>query len=106
MITLKDKILHCLQKYPQTRDSDVLLTRAVWHEYHFGSVWQHNGRTAVYTEDLMKLPREDHCKRIRAKIQNEEHKFLPTSETVRKTRKIEEFWWCREMGDRSNPSNG
>lgn len=42
---------------------------------------------------IIELPREDNIKRVRAKIQNEEHKYLPTTEEVRKQRKISEEEW-------------
>jgi hypothetical protein len=104
-MNLKQKIEHCLTKYPETRNSDVLLTRAVWHEFHNSKIFKHNDKPAVYLEDMMDLPREDNVKRWRAKIQNEEHKFLPTSEEVCRARKIEEFWWHGEMS-KSNPALG
>lgn len=102
---LQDKIEHCLFKYPQTRNSDILLTRAVWHEFHNSKIFKVNDRPAIFLEDMMDLPREDNIKRIRAKIQNNLHKFLPNSEEVRKQRKINEVWWHREMSP-SNPSRG
>lgn len=49
---------------------------------------------------IMELPREDNIKRIRAKIQNEEHKYLPTTLEVARQRKInEEDWkaWSRNQ---------
>lgn len=104
-MSLKEKILFCLEKHPQTRNSDILLTRAVWHEFNNSKIFQHEGRPAVYLEDMMDLPREDNIKRLRAVIQNVEHKFLPTSEEVCRQRKIEEFWWHSEMSP-SNPSRG
>lgn len=42
---------------------------------------------------IMDLPREDNIKRIRAKIQNEEHKYLPTTLEVARQRKISEEEW-------------
>lgn len=49
---------------------------------------------------IINLPREDNIKRIRAKIQNEEHKYLPTTLEVARQRKIaEEDWraWSRNQ---------
>ncbi|MCK9544955.1 MAG: hypothetical protein M0R03_23310 [Novosphingobium sp.] len=102
---LRSKILHCLNKYPDTRNSDILLTRAVWYEFHNSKIFQHNGKPAIYTEDLIDLPREDNVKRIRAKIQNEENNFLPTDINVVKQRKINEEVW-RNYCSPSNPSKG
>jgi len=104
-MNLKKKIEYCLEKWPETRNSDIYLTRAVWWEFHNSKVFKHDGRTAVYLEDLMDLPREDNIKRLRAKIQNDEHRFVPTDELVCQARRIEEFWWRGEMS-RSNPSLG
>lgn len=47
----------------------------------------------VELKNIMDLPREDNVKRIRAKIQNEEKKYLPTSLEVAKQRKINEEDW-------------
>lgn len=95
--TLADKVLRCLQKYPDTRNSDMLLTRAVWFEFYPSLGFQHNGKLSHYDEDLMKLPREDNVKRIRAKIQNDSHLLLPTSLSVIKRRKLNEKEWYRKM---------
>ena len=43
--------------------------------------------------EIMKLPREDNVKRIRAIIQNEEGRFLPTTQQVAKRRDIEMDKW-------------
>lgn len=50
-------------------------------------------KSLVELAKIVDLPREDHIKRIRAKIQNEEKKFLPTTEEVRRQRKISEEDW-------------
>lgn len=105
MHNLKQKISYCLEKHPQTRNSDILLMRAVWYEFNNSKIFKHNDRPAVYLEDLMDLPTHDNIKRLRAVIQNVEHKFLPTDEAVRKQRKINESWWHEEMSP-SNPSMG
>jgi len=104
MINLQIKVEHCLAKYPDTRNSDILLTRAVWWEYHNSSIFEHNGRKAVHLDDLMDLPREDHIKRLRAKL-NEAGKYLPTDEKVIKQRRLLEKVWHQEMSP-SNPSKG
>lgn len=96
---LKDKILYCLEKSEETRNSDVALTVAVWLKFYPELV----SYDSIKLASLFKLPSQDNIKRIRAKIQNGEHKFLPTSEEIRKHRKILEVWWRREMSP-SNPS--
>lgn len=102
---LRYKILHCLEKYPSTRNSDIDLTLKVWHEFHNSKLIEINGREYVGVLDLFELPREDHVKRIRAKIQNEEHKFLPTSFEVVKKRKINQEIWRTNMA-KNNPAWG
>lgn len=47
----------------------------------------------VKLTDVLFLPREDNIKRIRAKIQNEEHRYLPTTPEIRAKRKISESEW-------------
>lgn len=104
-MNLKDKILFCLERYPETRNSDILLTRAVWYEFHNSKLFEMNGKKAVLLESLMDLPREDHVKRIRAKIQNEEKRFLPTDLKILKQRKLLAEEWRFNMMP-SNPARG
>jgi hypothetical protein len=96
-ITLKDKILVCLQRDEESRNSDIRLTQTLWWTYHNSSIIkQEVDGEAVYfvkLRDLFTLPREDAIKRVRAIIQNVDHKFLPTKEEVRKQRKINEERW-------------
>lgn len=96
---LKIAVLGCLQDYPKARDSDQYLTIMVWMR-HFPSriVELPDGSKAVRLRDVMEMPREDTIKRVRAIIQNDEGKWLPTSLAVAKKRKInEEVWrdYCR-----------
>jgi hypothetical protein len=51
----------------------------------------------VQLEKLFDLPREDNLKRIRAKIQNEEGKYLPTKKEIALKRGIEESKWHKAM---------
>lgn len=105
MLDLKFKILHCLEKYPQTRNSDIDLTTKVWYEFHNSHLISINGKEYVSVLDLFELPREDHIKRIRAKIQNEQHLFLPTDEKILKQRKLLAEKWRIDMMP-SNPARG
>lgn len=96
---LKGQILYCLTHYPQTRNSDVELTIQVWREFYPSRIMKGSktGKEAVLLTDLFELPREDNVKRIRAKIQNELGKFLPTSLEVALQRGIEEGKWRSYM---------
>ena len=100
---LRKHVLAVLEAVPKSRDSDQYLTLCIWNRYYPQYVREievenpHDTNKSkvkmVALVDIMHLPREDNVKRIRAKIQNEEHKFLPTSLEVAKQRKINEEVW-------------
>lgn len=105
---LQTKIEHCLEKYPETRNSDIKLTNSIWFEFHNNKIKRDaDGDLVVKLKDLYDLPREDHIKRIRAKIQNSKSnpRFLPTDIKILKGRKILEKYWHLSMSP-SNPSRG
>jgi len=100
---LKNKILAILKQYPQARDSDQWLTLQIWCTYYPSRIKaDENKKRYVYLRDVLDLPREDHIKRIRAIIQNEEGKYLPTTLEVARKRKISEEDW-REYVKRQPP---
>ncbi len=107
MLSLKSQVEKVLELAPQTRNSDIWLTIAIWKYYHQDKIHlnTYNNKHYVYLEDLLELPREDNVKRIRANIQNTQHRFLPTDIAVLKQRKINEIWWHSEYSP-SNPSRG
>jgi hypothetical protein len=91
---LKNKVLFILEHYRESRDSDQWLTLKLWCVYYPSRIKEdEKGKKYVYLTDVLHLPREDNVKRIRAIIQNEEKKFLPTSLEVAKQRKINEADW-------------
>lgn len=92
---LKRYILETLRRYPQARNSDVWLTCKIWVDYFPSRIVrdENDKNPMVRLNDIFDLPREDHVKRIRAKIQNEEGLYLPTSLEVAKQRKINEQVW-------------
>ena len=94
---LKEQIEQCLEKYPETRDCDLKLTMRIWHEFYPELLFTYNDRPCVTLKNILELPREDNVKRYRAKIQNEEHRFLPSLE-VALTRGIAEDKWRFHMG--------
>jgi hypothetical protein len=94
---LKQKTLFCLQKHPETRNSDIALTEKIWWEFHNSKIKEFDGEKYVKIKDMYELPREDNVKRIRAKIQNEEHKFLPTNDIILKQRGLLAEKWRLEM---------
>lgn len=92
---LKKQILEVLKEYPQSRDSDQWLTIKIWAKYYPSRIHLNEltNDKYIFLKDIMEMPREDNVKRIRAVIQNEENKFLPTSLKVVKKRKINEQKW-------------
>ena len=96
---LKAKVLYCLEKYPETRNSDIKLTNAIWLKYYSEKIFYNSDNDfCVKLTDLYNLPREDNVKRCRAKIQNEEGQYLPTTLEVVKKRRINEEAWRTAMG--------
>ena len=100
MKKLKEKVIYCLEKYPETRNSDTKLTSAVWLEFYKQFLFTAPDGTcaAIKLLDLYKIPHQDSVKRIRATIQNKENKFLPSDPEVRKKRKINEEEWRKFLG--------
>jgi len=101
---LKEKIEYCLQKYPETRNSDIKLTNSIWVEYYGDKLIKINDRLLVHLTDLYELPTQESVKRIRAKL-NEQGFYLPTSEEVLKQRRLLEKKYRLEYSP-SNPSKG
>lgn len=96
---LEKQIRHCLEQLPETRNSDIELTKAVWLNFYSGHLGIITGEGwAIPIDRLDQVPREDHIKRIRAKIQNEQHEFPPTTWKVAKGRGFEERVWRRLLG--------
>jgi hypothetical protein len=96
---LREQVLDCLLNFPDTRNSDIKLTNSIWYKYYPDKIQKNdNGELVVRLLDLYDLPREDNVKRIRATIQNDEGKFLPTDKEVIKQRRINEEKWRKELG--------
>ena len=73
---LEKQIRYVLENDEQSRNSDIRLTQMVWWRYHNRSMRTIDGKVYVEIKELFTLPREDHIKRIRAKIQNDMKEFL------------------------------
>lgn len=95
---LKDQVEYCLKHYEKSRNSDIHLTIAVWLKFYKDKVIIKDGKAFIDVESLFILPREDSVKRLRAMIQNDGNKYLPTSYEVRKQRKIKEEDWRSQLG--------
>lgn len=101
--TLDNRVRTVLADDEPSRNSDIRLTQMIWWKYHRHSLLEQNGTVYVDMKKLFDLPREDNIKRIRAKIQNVEKKFLPTNAEVAKKRgwQIEE--WREYLGHERLP---
>jgi hypothetical protein len=91
---IKQMVEYILERYPDTRNDDPLLTFQIIYKFMPEETFfqEETGRWFMSTRALKKI-REDEVKRVRAKIQNIEHRFLPTTEEIRKKRKISEADW-------------
>ena len=96
---LKAKVLATLERYPETRNDDVVLTLQIWKSYYYQRIITgQNGHQYIDLAAVRDLPREDHVKRVRAVIQNEERKFLPITVEVAIKRGMSEEEWRRALG--------
>ena len=104
---LRDMVEDRLKNLEETRNSDIKLTIAIWIKYYPDYVLDtsQGEKSGIFLDALFILPREDNIKRIRAKVQNEEKKYLPTDPIVRAKRKISEEEWYDYLGyARRNPN--
>jgi len=94
-IKLTEKVERVLRQFPETRNSDALLTIQIWKTYNDSQLitWKDWISKYIKLETVLDLPREDTVKRVRAKLQNEKGLYLPTSIEVRKKRRINEESW-------------
>ena len=91
---LKSQVLKILADFPRSRDSDQWLTIKLWCIFYPSRIKiDAEKKKYIYLTDIMEMPREDGVKRVRAIIQNEEKKFLPTTWEVAKQREINEEEW-------------
>ncbi len=97
--TLKGQVEAMLHSQEETRNNDITLTLAIWQKFYPHLIRKGStGEPGVWLRDIFKLPREDNVKRVRAKFQNEENKYLPTDPKVREARGIEEDKWRAHLG--------
>lgn len=99
ILKLKKQVETLLEECPATRDSDQYLTLKIWLKYYPEKLdLSDPANPRIAFKDIMILPREDNVKRIRAKLQNDQLKWLPTKLEVVKKRKINEVVWRARMG--------
>ncbi len=97
---LKNMVEQVLRDNPtymgaEARNSDVALTVLIWQRW-YGVSDKPDGM--IHVRRLFDLPREDNVKRVRAKLQNEEHKYLPTNQDVLIKHGILEDYWHDALG--------
>lgn len=90
---LREQIIKCLQNTPETRDSDELLTAVLWLNFYGEFIIDLNGEKVIALKNLKNVPTADDISRLRAKIQNEEHLYLPLRWETAKQRKWSEDNW-------------
>jgi hypothetical protein len=95
-VDLKGMIENVLEIEPETRNSDIALMIEIWKRY-FSEYLFNTLDCAVFLNDLYKLPREDHIKRIRADF-NSRGMYLPTDPQVIKQRRINIDKWKEQLG--------
>ena len=96
---LRTQVETMLREVPETRNCDILLTIQIWQRYYPEMIkTTKKGSKGIYLDSLFTLPREDNVKRHRARIQNEEHKYLPTIWEVARRRRINEDRWRETLG--------
>ena len=99
---LNSQVLHCLEHYPDSRNSDIVLTKLIWSNFYSDFLEKRGlglfSREVVSLDNLFNLPTQDSIKRIRARIQNQKHEFLPTSAEVARQRRWREEDWRGYLG--------
>ena len=97
---MKTKIHKILASDTESRNDDIRLTQAYWWTYHREVFTKDFANTewCVPLKALHKLPSQDGIKRIRAKIQNDMHEFLPTRKEVALKRGMQEQEWRNYLG--------
>lgn len=98
--TLKKKVEYVLDEIEETRNSDVELTVNLWEIFYedeiMDAIRMLTVKSTVYDFFrwvLKKLPSHKDIARVRAIIQNEELRFLPTKKEIFIKRGIEESLW-------------
>jgi len=95
--TQKEKVRYVLAKYPDTRNSDILLTMVLWKFFQPKLVERSASGDKIKIASLWKLLREDNIKRHRATVQNKDKQHLPTDIAIARRRRIEESVWEKHV---------
>ena len=95
-MNLYEQVLSGLKEVENNRNSDIDLMVWIWKRYY-------NVQDTISLKQLYDLPTQENIKRHRARIQNEEKQFLPTSWEVAKGRRWKEQEWRHLLGYRQAP---
>lgn len=90
---LEQQIRQVLQADEASRNYDYRLTQVLWWKFYQSSFIVIGGVAHLPLTELPNLPSQDNIKRIRAKIQNDMHEFLPTTLEIALKRRISEEEW-------------
>ena len=87
----KSRVYGILEKYPETRDCDKVLTAKYIEVYHPDLLLETNDGLSLPLTNLTKLPPLDSILRNRRIIQNEEGEFPPSDPKITKMRRQKEL---------------
>lgn len=91
--TLVEQVKYILRIIPASRNSDITLTLEIWKRFYPSLTFDTERGKAILIGNLFNLPREDNIKRVRARFQNVERKYLPTEPQIFLARaKLSEEW--------------
>jgi hypothetical protein len=85
---LKTRVSGVLAEFPDTRNCDIKLMIYLWNKYYPAHIKNTSGGQGIFLSSLYTLPTQESIKRVRAIIQNDEHRWLPTDEKVRRRRRV------------------
>lgn len=105
---LKDQVEYCLRYFPETRNSDITLTKAVWRHFNNKYILEFMIDEVVQLllpmDNLGLVPSQDNIKRIRAQF-NSRGLYYPTKLEVARKRKINESEWRSWLKDHNDAVN-
>ena len=93
-MTMEKKVEKILYWYPDTRNSDALLTKLIWEKYYRCTYPLSEERFL----ELMRIASQETIKRFRAYIQNTKKKYPPTIWKVARWRGWKEKEWKIVLG--------
>jgi len=97
--TTKRQVEAVLESNPAARNSDKELTIALWTRFYPDHVLKDaEGNDVIALSSIWDLPSQDCIKRVRAAIQNDEKRFIPTDQKIAEARGWLIGDWRRALG--------